>query len=414
MVSLEPGVTEQPTSARRRFLPGRRPRTRRSRRVWIVTLVILLALVVGGWVFVDNGTSNYWAFAPGSAPRITSNPQCRENGGGGALAFPNGTPCALLIVPPSQSHSVDGTLYMVDVLVGPATPVQYILSKLGLLHTFDKGTQLVPKSAVLGTTPPAQLACQNAQQMSGATSSATVVALKHLGYHIVENDLGAQLQEVAPNTPASAAGLRCNDLVVGAGGVRIKTWPQLVGVVHAAHPGQALPLTVQRVGPAGKSETVKLTAHLTGTPASAGGAAQPEQAFLGVEGFTNTTYVLPFNVVIKVGDIGGPSAGLALTLGLLDILSNGDLTGGHRVAATGTMNLDGTVGDVGGVAQKAVAVRHAGAQLFLVPPQEYQAAKSQAGSMKVEAVSTLQQALDDLEAIGGHVPPPTPASSHGA
>jgi Lon-like protease len=413
MVSLDPGVNEEPTPTRRRWLPGRGRRTRRTRRVFIVVLVVLVALVAVGWVFVDKGTSKYWAFAPGSAPRLTGNPQCRETGGGGALQFPNGTPCALLIVPPSQNHSIDGTLYMVDVLVGPATPAQYILSKLGLLHTFDKGTQLVPKSAVLGTTPPAQLPCQNAQQMSGATSSATVVALNRLGYHVVENDLGAQLQEVAPSSPASAAGLKCNDLVVGAGGTRIKTWPQLVDVIHAAHPGQAMPLTVQRVGQSGKTEILKLTAHLTGTPAGSGEAAQPQQAFLGVEGFTSTTYVLPFNVVIKVGDIGGPSAGLALTLGLLDILSNGNLTGGHRVAATGTINLDGTVGDVGGVAQKAVAVRNAGAQLFLVPPQEYQAAKSQAGSMKVEAVTTLQQALDDLEAIGGHVPQPTSASKPG-
>jgi Lon-like protease len=407
MVNLEPGVNEQPAPPGRRWLPGRGRRTRRSRWIWISALVVVVALVVTAWVLIDNGTSEYYAFAPGSAPRLTDNPQCQASSGGGSLALPNGTPCALLTVPPSQSHSIDGTLYMVDVLVGPATPAQYILSKLGLLHTFEKGTQLVPKGEVLGTTPASQLSCQNAQQMSGATSSATVVALNRLGYHVVENNLGAQMEEVAPGSPAAAAGLQCNDLVVQAGTTPIHTWPQLVDVIHAAHPGQAITLTVHRVGSGGKSETVKLTAHLTATPAVSGAPADPQQAFLGVEGFTDTTYVLPFNVEIQVGDIGGPSAGLALTLGLLDILSNGNLTGGHRVAATGTINLDSTVGDVGGVAQKAVAVRNAGAQLFLVPPQELQAAKSTAGSMKVEAVSTLQQALDDLEAIGGHVPPPT-------
>jgi len=146
---------------------------------------------------------------------------------------------------------------------------------------------------------------------------------------------------------------------------------------------------------------------LEGTPAEAGQAAQPDRAFLGVVVETRSTYTLPFDVNIDVGQIGGPSAGLALTLGLLDVLSNGELTGGHRVAATGTISLDGAVGDVGGVAQKAVAVRKAGAQIFLVPPQELGNAKSHAGSMKVYAVSTLQQALDDLQALGGKVPAPT-------
>jgi PDZ domain-containing protein len=153
---------------------------------------------------------------------------------------------------------------------------------------------------------------------------------------------------------------------------------------------------------------VTLTAHLGSTPASDGQPANPKQAFLGIANpETRTTFSFPFGVNVDVGDIGGPSAGLALTLGLLDALSNGQLTGGHRVAATGTIDLEGNVGDVGGVAQKTVAVRHAGAQYFFVPPQEYKTAESEAGSMKVYAVSTLQQALNDLQALGGHIPPPT-------
>ena len=120
---------------------------------------------------------------------------------------------------------------------------------------------------------------------------------------------------------------------------------------------------------------------------------------------TRTTYTLPFDINVEVGAIGGPSAGLALTLAILDILSNGDLTGGHAVAATGTIELDGTVGDVGGVAQKAVAVRRAGAQVFFVPADQLKDAQGEAGALKLYPVKTLQQALDDLQALGGHVPP---------
>jgi PDZ domain-containing protein len=122
-------------------------------------------------------------------------------------------------------------------------------------------------------------------------------------------------------------------------------------------------------------------------------------------------------VSIDVVDIGGPSAGLAMTLGVIDTLSGGQLTGGRKVAATGTMDAQGDVGDVGGVPQKTVAVENAGASIFLVPPPEYKNAMSKdRKGLKIYAVSTLDQALQVLAANGGHVPTSTltAASSNGA
>ena len=116
-------------------------------------------------------------------------------------------------------------------------------------------------------------------------------------------------------------------------------------------------------------------------------------------------YTYPFPISIDVTNIGGPSAGLAMTLGVIDTLSGGRLTGGRTVAATGTMDPDGQVGDVGGVAQKTVAVEDAGASIFLVPPGEYADAKSkQQPGLKIYPVSTLDQALHVLAANGGRVP----------
>jgi PDZ domain-containing protein len=377
--------------------------------VWILAVVIVVTLLAGLFAAIEKGAKGYYAFAPGTAPRLTESRQCKQSGGA-QLVLPGGAPCARITVPVDKGHPIQGSLYMVDVLVGPATPVQYVLSKLGLLHTFLEGTQLVPAKAVLGTTPPAQLACQDAQQMQGATSSASVVALRHLGYQVKENDLGAQVVEVAPTSPASAAGLHCNDVIIAVNGQPIRTSDDLVKAVRAEKPGAPIQLEVQRPGANGKLQIKTLAARLGTTPA-ADGPAPAGRPFLGVASTTRTTYTFPFDVNIEVGGIGGPSAGLALTLGILDLLSNGDLTGGHRVAATGTINLDGTVGDVGGVAQKAVAVRRAGAQVFFVPPTELKAAQSGAGSMKVYPVQTLQQALDDLQALGGHVPPPGPSQA---
>ena len=112
----------------------------------------------------------------------------------------------------------------------------------------------------------------------------------------------------------------------------------------------------------------------------------------------------PFPVSISADEIGGPSAGLAFTLGVIAKLDHDSLTGGHRIAATGTMSMSGAVGDVGGVAQKTVAVRNAGATVFFVPPQEYAVARAHAGStLHIYKVATLAQALAVLRNLGGKI-----------
>jgi PDZ domain-containing protein len=373
-------------------------------RILAVNVVILLVAGVFGVIVV--AAKGYYAVAPGSAPQLTQSSMCRAPRPGADLALANGTPCVLISVPPDQSHATTGSLYMVSARVGPATPLQYLLSKVGLLDTFDQGTKLVPAEVVLGTTPPSQLSCQAAQQMTGATFSAAVVALRRLGYKVTENDLGAQLYQIPPGSPGSAAGLRCNDVIIAVNDQPIRTSADLGNAIRARAPGQTVQLMVHRVGSDGKVQTKKLSARLEAPPGSLD-PARAHQGFLGVVSMTRTTYTFPFDVNIEVGDIGGPSAGLAFTLAILDVLSSGDLTGGHAVAATGTIRLDGTVGDVGAVSQKAVAVRRAGANVFFVPADQLKEALSQAGNMKIYPVKTLQQALDDLQALGGDIPAPT-------
>jgi PDZ domain-containing protein len=318
--------------------------------------------------------------------------------------LPNGKPCVRLVLPAGKAATLDGSIMMVDVLVGPATPLDFLLSKVGLLHRLRNGTVLLPNSAVLGTTPPSQLGCQGTQQMTDATEAARVVALRRLGYTVKEDDQGAQVDEVAPGTPAANGGVKCNDLITGVDGKPIQSAAELVSAIRALAPGDTVHLTATRAGSGGKPQTVQMTTQLGGTPALGGQPAKPHQAFLGVQSETRTTFTYPFDLNVEVGSIGGPSAGLALTLGIMDSLTEGQLTGGLHIAATGTMDLQGDVGDVGGVAQKAVAVRKAGAKVFLVPAQELAAARSEAGSMKVYAVSSLSQALGILQSLGGHVP----------
>ena len=114
---------------------------------------------------------------------------------------------------------------------------------------------------------------------------------------------------------------------------------------------------------------------------------------------TQPVYDFPFPIKIDSDQIGGPSAGLAWTLGIINSLSGGHLTGGRTIAASGTIRPDGSVGDVGGVAQKTVAVERAGATVFFVPDyrDSVDAARSKATpNLKVFGVSSLGQALRDL------------------
>ena len=135
------------------------------------------------------------------------------------------------------------------------------------------------------------------------------------------------------------------------------------------------------------------------------GTAVPDGslACLGVRLQTaNRRFDLPFDVTVDSAGIGGPSAGLAFALGVLDHVTPGELTGGRRVAVTGTIDLEGRVGPVGGVAQKTAAVKSAGIDLFLVPAAEYEAARAQAGrDVQIVRVTTLEDALVALGREGG-------------
>ena len=99
------------------------------------------------------------------------------------------------------------------------------------------------------------------------------------------------------------------------------------------------------------------------------GAPTTPTAFLGIVPQTQLDWHFPIDVTVHTSDIGGPSAGLAMTLGIMDKLTSGRLTGNRIVAATGTMDQYGNIGDVGGVAEKTVAVERAGATVFFVPPR---------------------------------------------
>ena len=129
---------------------------------------------------------------------------------------------------------------------------------------------------------------------------------------------------------------------------------------------------------------------------------------LGISTQEFETYQFPINVKINTELVGGPSAGLAFTLAIIDDLTPGSLTGGKRVAVTGTIQADGSVGEVGGVEQKAITARTNGVQLMIVPKAEVADAKRGADGVRVVGVTNVDEALAALQRNGGaEVPPPS-------
>jgi PDZ domain-containing protein len=177
-------------------------------------------------------------------------------------------------------------------------------------------------------------------------------------------------------------------------------------------PGTSVTLSVERstISPSGTFEsgpTEQQKVTLAKPPAGlteTGCTAKPTvpTAYLGISLETQVAWTFPIKVEVHTADIGGPSAGLSMTLGIIDKLSGGNLTGKRIVAATGTIDPNGDVGDVGGVAEKTVTVERAGATVFFVPPQELAAARSKdTPQLHIYAVSSLDRALRILKRLGG-------------
>jgi Lon-like protease len=386
------GPTVQPIDQTSDPATDRVERGYRSR--WPAVLVI--ALVLGAAVIgipigiAAHEASGYYVFSPGTAPLITTSASCKP--ANGELALPTGEPCVRLVLPKDKSHPLDGQLRMVDVEVAQAGPLDWTEYELGLL---GNSRQLVPVAAYAGTTPTSELGCQDTQEMASADQDAALAALAVLSYKVDQKPLGVQVDTVLAGTPAWKAGLECNDVITAVNGKPVLTAAALTAALAPLQPGDVVSLT-DRPALGGPVKQVKVRLARPSEDALADGF--DGRAYMGLEVETRVKPVLPFPVSVNAGAIGGPSAGLAFTLAILDALSNGKLTGGHKVAATGTIDPQGDVGQVGGVQGKTVAVEKAGAQVFFVPKAEYPDAESVAqGHMKVVPVSTLGQVLQTLQ-----------------
>jgi len=268
-----------------------------------------------------------------------------------------------------------------------------------LLLRVDDDAEVVPEEDILGDRSPEENRELNLNLMTDSKQVAVAVALEQLGYDAVQAD-AVLIHDVVADEPADGI-LERGDSVLAIDGSATTSTDALVSTLGDLQPGDTIELEVQRFG-AGTTEVVSVV--LSEHP------DKPGSAFLGVQPGDRLTFTddFGFSVEIDSGSVGGPSAGLAFTLAVLDQLTEGELTGGASVAVTGTINAAGQVGPVGGVPQKTAAVRELGVDAFIVPQdlgaEELAAIEEKAdGKLEIIPVATVEEALAALAALGGDV-----------
>jgi PDZ domain-containing protein len=312
-------------------------------------------------------------------------------------------------VPPSYHHPLTGKILLTDVYVTQLNALNYLQYKY-----FNSNSQVISGADLLGpTTNETQFLDQGYLQMAQAQSYATAAALSHLGYSVSSTNAGALIYGIAAGSPAAKT-LQVAQVITAVNHTPTPTDCALVSSLHGLAPNTTVSLTVedssindvgQFVGGPTVQKSVTLARPPRGLVDDSCGPPMRPTAFLGIDPVTQQDWQFPVKVTVRTENIGGPSAGLAMTLGIIDKLSSGRLTGRHIVAATGTMDPAGNIGDVGGVAQKTIAVEQAGATVFFVPTVELKAAESKATpQLHVYAVKNLDQVLRILKQLGGSVP----------
>ncbi len=274
-----------------------------------------------------------------------------------------------------------GGIYYVDVLIRQASELEDLL---GGLHS---GSSLIKQSVVNGPgVSNAQEQQEGVYEMATSQQIAAAVALHALGKTVTISNNGALVEGVQPGMPAYRR-LGPADVIVGIDGRKIAT-PKDVSDVMAGKPvGTKFRFEILR----GKQRRSVVLATVPAKPGS-------KRGVVGIYLGANQQIHLPIKVTIDAHNVGGPSAGLAFALEVLQQLGR-NVDHGHRIAATGEIYLNGQVGAIGGIKQKTIGAREAGVEAFLVPVANAAMARKYAHGLRIIPVKNFQQALHALATL---------------
>lgn len=278
-----------------------------------------------------------------------------------------------------ETYPPDGELLMLTVVSQGANVFE------GFIAALDPTLDLVPRQAVRrpGETDE-QYRNRVLQQMDDSNFRSIAVALDYLGYQMIPFEV--VVNDLVEGVPAASV-LQLGDTIEAIDGEPITSVAQIRERIDGLGPGDTVQLEVLREG---VESTVSVQL-----------AERSDEPGVPMIGFVPGELLEPpFPIEISAGDVGGPSAGLMHTLAIIDLLTEGELTKGHVIAGTGTIQMDGTVGNIGGVRQKVVAAQAAGATYMFVPEGNYQTALTvEHDSVEIVPVTTLADAIAFLEAL---------------
>jgi PDZ domain-containing protein len=294
----------------------------------------------------------------------------------------------LISITGHPTYPTSGNLNMVTISYegGPGVTLNIFQA---LRAWLDPSEAVVPESEIFPVGQSAQeTQTQDTEQMASSQELATAAALTQL--HISYQTTVEVLSTVA-GYPASKS-LKAGDIIEAVDGKPVTGATSLSSMITAHPVGTTLQIEIQR---AGKTLTVPVASKSSSGTAVIGVQVQQQ-------------YKFPFNVNITVGNIGGPSAGMMFALGIIDKVSHMDLTGGKFIAGTGEITASGQVQPIGGIQQKMVGARDAGATVFLAPAGNCaDTVGAVPAGLRVVKVSTLSGAISDLEAIKAGKPVPS-------
>lgn len=282
-----------------------------------------------------------------------------------------------------KTYPTEGDLDMLTVVLegSPQNPLSWIDIALAW---FDPTRAIVPIEAVYppGTTDDEENE-QSAADMVDSQQEAVAAALGELG---IDYTSIVTVGAVMVGFPAEGV-LEQGDQILTVDGDPVDGVGELSAALADAGAGTQVELGIIREG---EEQTVDI--------APVASEDDPDSVLIGIE--TAATYDFPFEVTVNLGDVGGPSAGMMLALGVYDKLTPGPLTGGARVAGTGTISADGEVGAIGGIRQKMHGAAGAGADWFLAPVANCAEVVGHIpGGLEVFAVTTLDDALETVQTI---------------
>ena len=259
-------------------------------------------------------------------------------------------------IPAQYRHSHPGELFLTTVISqAPITAGEWFLGLVTPAVQIVPPEQVVPKN-----TTPQQQATQDFQMLDNSETTAIAVGLRLAGYSTAAVGRGAQVVSILPESHANGL-LQPEDVITALNGHPVQTMSDLINLVGSQPSLAPVHLQVKRGQAQIEVDVPLLPPQIPNTTPRIGIEIQSA-------GFD---FQPPFPISIVPQKIdGGPSAGLMFTLSVYNLLMPTDLTGGRRIAGTGTINLDGTVGPIGGVKQKVYRRRSGRGDLFPLPGRQ--------------------------------------------